>query len=618
MRISLRKISIKTRLVLIISLTVLAVLVGQSLAVYFQSKAIVEEMAFSAAREQAQLNAATLEAWIRGKGEKLAILSKTSVIKDMDWAEQYPILLEIVTDEKDLEAMFVAGPDGQAKLTTRETISISDRNYFQEALRTGKIAYSQPTVSRVTGATTVMIAQPIVVDGKVVGILGATLLLDYLQTLVGKMNINGYGHGWIIGENGVTLAHPNLSYIGNQIVYQGNQLLRSLADEMMQGREGLGFYELDGVRKGLAYAPVQVTNWSIAMTANSSDVLASVTQIRNYSLITTLLAILIGAIIAYIAALFIARPIIKLRDLVAQVADGDLTVEVELTNEDEIGQLGLAMNTMVSNLRMLIGAINEATEQLNASTEQLSANCEESAASAEETAATMNEIAGTVQQVVANIQTISEGSSATARHASLGNEGVNKVTNQMGSIAESSRKTAESIKHLHTQTREINQIIGLINSFADQTNLLALNATIEAARAGEYGRGFAVVADEVRKLAEQSAQATASIQALVGSIQSESGDVVNLTELSEREVGEGSLVVKAVGDSFLEIVQGVQQLSGQFAGVLAATQQMAAGIEQVAAASQEQTASSEEVAAATESLRQMSHGLNDMVRRFRV
>ena len=610
--------SIKTRLIMVITFTVLIVLLGQSFVVFFQSKKVIEDMAFDAAKADASLNAKIIDAWMRGKGEQLSMLSKTPIIQDMNWQEQLPLLVEIVHEEADLEAMFVSDLSGQATTSSRETISIADRGYFQETIRTGKVSYSQPIVSRVTGATTVVIAQPIVSNNKMVGVLGATLFLDHLQTLVQEMNINGFGHGWIIDADGNTVAHPNKAYLGNQNIFQGNLELRKLADEMRSGSSGMGRYTLNGVDKGLSYAPIPVTGWSIAMTADTKDVLAPVTQLQNYSIIITLFAVIIGIIVAFIVGVRIVTPIIRFRDLVQRIAEGDLTVEVQVEREDEIGDLGRSLSTMTSNLRMLIGTINEATEQINNSSRQLSANCEESAASAEQTSATMNQIASTVQNIVGNVQAVSERSDETARHATDGNQGVSRVTSQMNSIAESARRMTQSIQELHNQTKEINQIVALINSFAEQTNLLALNATIEAARAGEYGRGFAVVADEVRNLAEQSARAAANIQELVRGIQSESGEVVNLMTLSEKEVGDGSQIVQTVGESFLQITQGVQELSKQFEGILAATQEMAGGIEEVSATTEEQTAVSEEVAAATESLNQLSQSLSEMVNQFKI
>ena len=130
-------------------------------------------------------------------------------------------------------------------------------------------------------------SQPIAAGDLVVGVLGMTILLDHLQNLVQDMKISGYGHGWIIDANGNTIAHPNAQFIGNQNIFTGNPELRILADEMLAGHAGLGFYHLNGTSKGLAYAPIPVTNWSIAMTANTATYLllrqAAQLKYHNYS-----------------------------------------------------------------------------------------------------------------------------------------------------------------------------------------------------------------------------------------------------------------------------------------------------------------------------------------------
>lgn len=610
--------SIKARLCLVVVLMVLVILVGQSLFVYFQSKTTVERLVFDAIVTGATQNARLVDTWIRVKGEKLSLLSRNDVIRSMDWQEQLPLLQEVVAEEEDIEAIFISDLRGQARSVSGEVITIADRDYFQDAVRTGELAYSQPMLSRFTGAATVVIAQPIHDQEKVVGLLGATLLLDHLQSLVQEMKLSGYGYGWIIDANGNTVAHPNTGYVGNQDVFVGNPELRSLAQEMQKGKTGYGFYQLNGVSKALAYAPVPVLGWSIAMTADTQDIIAPAVKLRNDSVLITAAAVILGILVAYLVALYLVKPIIKLRDQVQKVAEGDLTVEVGVTSRDEIGQLGQALGTMTANLRMLIGAINAASDQVGTLAQQLNVNCEESAASAEETAARLNEIAGTVQQVVSEIELMSRGSEDAARTAAQGSDGAIQVTEQMNNIAQSSQRVGQSLEELHEQTSQINKVLALITSFAEQTNLLALNATIEAARAGEAGRGFAVVADEVRNLAEQSAQATADIQNLISSVQGESEEAVTLMQVNDRVVAEGATVVQTVGERFLEIGERVQDLKKQFAGILEATIQMAAGIEEISAASQEQTAASEEVAVATDELVQLSKKLNDLVQQFRV
>lgn len=610
--------SIKTRLCLIVVIMILVVLLGQSLVVYFQSKTNIEDLVSSAATNEARQYAQIIDTWIRGKGDKLSVLVLNDVIRNMNWQDQLPLLNEIIAEEDDIEAIFISDLNGQARSSTGEVVSIRDRNYFQEAVKTGRITYSQPMMSRFSGANTVVVAQPIERSGEIVGVLGVTLLLDHLQTLVQEMKISGYGYGWIIDAEGNTVAHPDERYLGNQDVFIGHDELSSLAEEMKKGNSGLGFYHFNGVSKGLAYAPIPVVGWSIAMTADTADIIAPATKLRNESIIITGIAVLIGVVISFMVAQYIVNPLIKFKDQVQQIAAGDLTIEIDTTGNDEIGQLGDALRTMTRNLRELIGAVNDAVGHINTSASQLNANCEESAASAEQTSATLNKVAAAVQKVVSDIELISQSSDDTARQTAEGSRGAALVTEQMSNIAESSKRVGESLKALHDQAQEINRVLALINSFADQTNLLALNATIEAARAGEAGLGFAVVADEVRKLAEQSAKATSDIQKLLVSIQNVSQDAVSLMQVSEGAVAEGSEVIQTVGSRFFEIDEVIQKLNQQFEQILSAAQQMASSIEEITAASQEQTAMSEEVASATDQLSQLSQNLNDLVRQFKV
>lgn len=610
--------SIKTRLSLFAVLLLTLILVGHSLIVYFQSRDTVEQIVFAAAIMEAKQNAEIIETWIRGKGEKLSLLAKTTVIRNMNWMEQLPILQQVVAEEEEIESIFIADLTGRARSSSGEVIDISDREYFQEALKTGRTTYSQPVQSRFTGSITVVVAEPIMHSGQVVGVLGATLRLDYLQALVQRMQISNYGYGWIIDANGNTVAHPDARYLGNQDVFIGNPELRSLAEGMKQGQTGIGFYHLDGVSKGLAYAPVPIVGWSIAMTAETKDIVAPAIKLRNESIIATAVAVVVGIIAGYGAASIIAKPIIKFRDIIRTIAEGDLTVEIGFVGKDEIGQLGDALREMTANWRMLIGTINDATSQLNTAAQQLNANCEETAAGAQETSASMNQIAGTVQHVVSELQSLSQGSKEAARHAAEGSEGVVQAMGHMDNIAEASQRLSESFQTLHEKTQEISKVLALITSFADQTNLVSLNATIEAARAGSAGLGFAVVADEVRKMAEQSAQATANIQQLIDSIQRESTDVVKLMQISQEVVGEGSNVIQAVGKRFLEIDKLVQNLNKQFEGIVSSSRQMALSLEQVSATSEEQTAGTEEVAAAADELTQLSNNLSELIRKFKV
>ncbi|MDD2619356.1 MAG: HAMP domain-containing methyl-accepting chemotaxis protein [Syntrophomonadaceae bacterium] len=321
------------------------------------------------------------------------------------------------------------------------------------------------------------------------------------------------------------------------------------------------------------------------------------------------------------AAIFLTRnisqPLFALLKSANTASSGDLTVEIPVDSQDEIGQMAKALQLMIGNTRELVSQIGEKAATVSDSSQQLNLNAQQTAGTATETAVTMNEIAIAVTQVASNIQDVSASSIEANNHAQSGKEGIKQVTVQMQKIADSAGVVAQGINSLSTKSQEITQIVELITSIADQTNLLALNAAIEAGRAGEQGRGFAVVAEEVRKLAEQSAQAAKEIKMLINAIQKESQNSVNSMTASAEDVANGSQVVLEVGDSFNKIISAIQELSNLIQEAASATQQTSAGVQQVAASTEEQTASMQEVSASAETLASLAEDLNAMVRKFK-
>src|SRR4051812_28556738 len=191
---------------------------------------------------------------------------------------------------------------------------------------------------------------------------------------------------------------------------------------------------------------------------------------------------------------------------------------------------------------------------------------------------------------------------------------------------------------LSQRSERIGGITETITRIAGQTNLLALNAAIEAARAGEQGRGFAVVADEVRKLAEESEQAAASIGALVGEMQSETGRVVEVVGASATRSEEGAAIVRSARDAFGRIGERIEDVTArieeiaQGAGAIAAnaesmrsamtevasvTEQSSAGAEEVSASTQQTSSSTQQISAAAQELASTAESLAELVHRFK-
>ncbi len=288
--------------------------------------------------------------------------------------------------------------------------------------------------------------------------------------------------------------------------------------------------------------------------------------------------------------------------VVRALAEGDLTQSMDGNYQGQFANLKEAVNASVDNLLRMVAEIRGTADNIGSSAGELSRGntdlsqrTEEMASSLEETASSMEEMTSTVRQNADSARQANQLASGAREQAEKGGEVVGRAVEAMGAINSSSK--------------EISDIIGVIDEIAFQTNLLALNAAVEAARAGEQGRGFAVVAAEVRNLAQRSAGAAKEIKSLIKD--------------SVDKVEEGTRLVDESGSTLEEIVNSVKKVSDIIAEIAAASDEQSAGIEQVNKAitqldevTQQNAALVEEAAAASESMDEQAQGLNTLMSSF--
>jgi methyl-accepting chemotaxis protein len=291
-------------------------------------------------------------------------------------------------------------------------------------------------------------------------------------------------------------------------------------------------------------------------------------------------------------------------EVLARVAQGDLTKTIDADYAGIFGQLKDDTNSTIERLREVVGRIKDATESINTAAQEiaagnadLSSRTEEQASSLEETASSMEQLNATVRQNAESARQANELARTSNDAAVRGGQMVKAVVSTMGGIQDSSKKIAD--------------IIGVIDSIAFQTNILALNAAVEAARAGEQGRGFAVVATEVRNLAQRSATAAKEIKELIAE--------------SVGKVDSGAKLVDEAGDTMDEVVSSFQQVAALVTDISNASKEQSSGIEQVTQAvsqmdevTQQNAALVEEAAAAAESLEEQARGLVQAVGSFKL
>ncbi len=353
---------------------------------------------------------------------------------------------------------------------------------------------------------------------------------------------------------------------------------------------------------------------------------------RTLQLTTTLIALLVGILAAWLITRQITRPLQETLAAVERIAGGDLSQTLQVTRRDEMGVLQQGIQRMGSTLRELIGGIRDgvtqiasAAEELSAVTEQTSAGVNSQKVETDQVATAMHEMSATVQEVARNAADASRAASDADREANQGDRVVGEAIAQIERLAAEVTRSTEAMSHLQQESNKIGSVMDVIKAVAEQTNLLALNAAIEAARAGEAGRGFAVVADEVRGLAQRTQKSTEEIEELVAGLQHGTQQVANIMH-SSRELTDSSVeLTRKAGGSLESITRTVSNIQSMNQQIAAAAEQQSAVAEEISRSvinvrdiSEQTAAASEETAASSVELARLGSQLQQMVSHFRV
>lgn len=299
----------------------------------------------------------------------------------------------------------------------------------------------------------------------------------------------------------------------------------------------------------------------------------------------------------------VTRPLSSGVKVANDIADGDLTHNLQITSSNEIGGLQRALQNMTESLRRMVqqvrggaDSIYNATREIASGNMDLSNRTEHQAMALDRIAASMQQLTSAVNQNAEHARQANQLASVASDVAERGGAVVGEVVNTMQSIQSSSQRVAD--------------IINVIDNIAFQTNILALNAAVEAARAGEQGRGFAVVASEVRALAQRSAAAAREIKSLIDD--------------SVKKVGEGGALVNQAGDTMNDIVSSIRQVTDIIGNIAAASAEQTQGIGEVSEAiadmngvTQQNAALVEQAAAAAQSLQEQAAQLERVVGVFK-
>ncbi len=587
---------------------------------------------------------------------------ENSNTSNLDTAAEY--IRAVQEKNKDfMEVLIITDAYGKVIVNTQSKendIDLSDRDYMKQVLSSGKEVVSEVLTSRFTGNPAIFIAYPLKENGKLIGTLVGSIKFDSISSYASQIKVGKSGYAYMIDKTGLIVYHPDSSKILKENANDNaGEDLKVLVQEMKEGKSSEGFYTYGNIYKYVVFQPVG--NWVIAVTAQYDEYMSAALSIRNYTIIISLISIIIAMICAYTySTIGIINPIKKLERLMRSAGEGDLTVKIDIQSKDEIEELGKSFNEMIKHQDRIVRNVTNAAEQLNAASEEMAASSEEISAATEEISATVNQVAqdaekqnesivdvskvlvqlsSLVQLAQSRAKATSSNAANTMSAADLGREKVEETVKAMDIISKGSEETSQALESLSGLSSKVNGIINIINSIAEQTNLLALNAAIEAARAGEHGKGFSVVADEVRKLSEESNDRAREIAVLVSEMVKQTQNAVIAMERSKSEVNNGVKIVSETDKAFVDIINAIENIVkhvteilditgdevassdkviGLINDIATVTESNASNSENVSSAAEEQASAINNLTATAQETSAMAEELTKLVERFKI
>lgn len=386
------------------------------------------------------------------------------------------------------------------------------RPWYIDASRAGKMIVTTAYQDAVTKALLITIAEPVHVNGRFSGVVGADVLIEQLVSDVLSSDAGENARTMLIDtQDGNWLAHPNKDFTLKPVSSVSKVLTIEAITKAAKEQTFINV-ELNGVQKLYYFKSVQGTQWIFAVELDKATELAS-TESLLWGLISTAIVVTLLVLLAVSWLVnFLIKDLSSVNKALEEIASGDadLTQRLTIHSDDEVGKLAQNFNQFVSNMQQMVAKLGHVSAELLQQSAHAASQSKQSNARIQQQQDEINMVATAINEMSAATHEIAGNAEHTA--------GNSKTQVSIENLATEVEVATGVIEELEGHSNQISNILSTIQGIAEQTNLLALNAAIEAARAGEQGRGFAVVADEVRVLSQRTHASTKEIQQMIDTL----------------------------------------------------------------------------------------------------